>query len=262
MTQKLRILLVCLVACLLSQTTFAQYAANSQLVADAELSTPLRDGQGLTNAGKTIMFTGASIAMTGLVAGAVGSMVDTGDDINLSVLYTFIGGLTGGLVTLAGLPFYFSGKHKMKVNGSSLMSVSSEGQEGGAFAVEAGLGLANCLSLHVTGGYNFNKHLFLGGGLGCSTYLMPDEDEHINDYLKVPAYANLRLTAGSKRVTPYMGARLGCTLNGFDLYSGIEFGTNIRSASGSQSDSWWMGVKTECVGLELEFLGLNVGKSF
>lgn len=262
MAQKLRIVLVGLVVSLLSQTTFAQYAANTQLVAETELDTPVRDGQKLTNVGKTIMLSGASIAMTGLVAGVVESMMGGGDDVDPGVIYTLIGGLTGGMVSLVGLPFYLSGKYKMKVNGTSLMTISSEGQEGSAFAVEAGWGLANCLSLHAIGGYNFNEHLFLGGGLGCSTFLMHEEDEHVNDYLKLPVYANVRLTAGSKRVTPYMGARLGCTLNGFDLYSGIEFGTNIRSASGSQSDSWWMGVKTECVGLELQFMGLNVGKSF
>ena len=60
MTQKLRVVLVALVVSLLSQASFAQYAASTQLVADTELTTPLHDGQRLTNVGKTVMLTGAS----------------------------------------------------------------------------------------------------------------------------------------------------------------------------------------------------------
>ena len=89
-----------------------------------------------------------------------------------------------------------------------------------------------------------------------------DALEIFMDVVEGGAYANLRLTGGSKRVTPYMGARLGCTLNGLDLYSGIEFGTNIRSASGSQCEAWWMGIKTEFVVDDVQFIGLSVGKSF
>ena len=55
MTQKLRVVLVALVASLLSQASFAQYAASAQLVARTEFVNPLRDGQRLTNVGKTIM---------------------------------------------------------------------------------------------------------------------------------------------------------------------------------------------------------------
>ena len=263
MTQKLRVVLVALVVSLLSQTTFAQYAASTQLVADTELTTPLRDGQGTTNFGKTIMLTGASIAMMGLTTGTVNTILGiSGDDIDVFVLSTFIGGFAGGMVALTGLPFYWAGKAKMKKNGSSLMTISSEGQNGYVTHVEAGFGLANTLSFHAARGYNFNEHLFVGGGVGCSGYLFTEPDEAYLDYVAVPVYADLRLTAGEKRVTPYMGARLGCDLNGIDLYSGIEFGTNIRSASGSQAESWWMGIKAECLGLELHTMGITVGRSF
>ena len=30
----------------------------------------------------------------------------------------------------------------------------------------------------------------------------------------------------------------------------------------SQAESWWMGIKAECLGLELHTMGLTVGKSF
>ena len=263
MTQKLRAILVGLVVSLLSQTTFAQYATNTSLLANTEQTTPLRDGQRAMNISRTIMFTGASIAMMGLTTGTVNTILGiSGDDIDVFVLSTFIGGYLGGMVALTGLPFRWVGKAKMKKSGSSLMTISSEGQNGYVTHVEAGLGLANTVSLHVVRGYNFNEHLFVGGGVGCSGYLFSEPDEAYLDYVPVPVYADLRLTAGSKRVTPYMGGRLGCDLNGMNLFSSIEFGTNIRSASGSQAESWWMGVKAECLGLELHTMGLTIGKSF
>ena len=183
-------------------------------------------------------------------------------DIDVFVISTAIGAYFGGMVALTGLPFYLSGKAKMKRCGSSLMTISSEGQNGYVTNVEAGLGLANTLSFHAARGYNFNEHLFLGGGVGCSGYLFTEVDEEYLDYVAVPVYADLRLTAGSKRVTPYIGGRLGCDIIGLDLYSSIEFGTNIRSAAGLQSESWWLGVKAECLGLELHTMGLTLGKSF
>ena len=263
MTQKLRVVLVGLVVSLLSQTTFAQYAANSQLLTDTQQSTSLNDGQRLTNVGKTIMLSGASVAMMGLTVGTVNTLMGiSGDDIDVFVLSTFIGGYLGGMVALTGLPFYLSGKAKMKRCGSSLMTITSEGQNGYVTNVEAGLGLANTLSFHAARGYNFNEHLFVGGGVGCSGYLFAEPDEAYLDYVAVPVYANMRLTGGTKRVTPYVGGRLGCDVIGFDLYSSIEFGTNIRSAAGSQADSWWLGVKAECLRLELHTMGITVGKSF
>lgn len=263
MTRKLRIVLVGLVVSLLSQTTFAQYAANSQLLTDTQQSTSLKDGQRLTNVGKTIMLSGASVAMMGLTVGTVNTLMGiSGDDIDVFVISTVIGAYFGGMVALTGLPFYLSGKAKMKRCGSSLMTISSEGQNGYVTNVEAGFGLANTLSFHAARGYNFNEHLFLGGGVGCSGYLFTEPDEVYLDHVAVPVYANMRLTGGTKRVTPYVGGRLGCDVIGFDLYSSIEFGTNIRSAAGSQADSWWLGVKAECLGLELHTMGLTVGKSF
>ena len=263
MKQTLRIILVGLVASLMSQATFAQYAANTSLLANTEQTTFLRDGQRLTNVGKTVMFSGASIAMMGLTVGTVNTIMGiSGDDIDVFVISTAIGAYFGGMVALTGLPFYLSGKAKMKRCGSSLMTISSEGQNGYVTNVEAGLGLANTLSFHAARGYNFNEHLFLGGGVGCSGYLFTEPDEAYLDHVAVPVYANMRLTGGTKRVTPYVGGRLGCDIIGFDLYSSIEFGSNIRSAAGSQADSWWLGVKAECLGLELHTMGLTVGKSF
>ena len=240
MKHKLRIVLVGLMVSVFSQATFAQYAASVPQVEDVELTTAIkRDGQHVTNVGKTIMLTGASVAMTGFVMGTMNTMV-----------------------TLVGLPFYFTGKAKMKKNATTLMTISSEGQRGYVTNVELGYGIAHTLSLDVVRGYNFNENLFVGGGVGCSAYLFTDAGESFLDYMAVPAYADVRLTGGHRRVTPYMDVRLGCALNKLKLYSGVEFGANIRSASGSQGESWWLGIKSDCVGLELQTMGITVGKSF
>ena len=268
MTQKLRIVLVGLVVSLMSQTTFAQYAASAQQVANTELTSTattktVRDGVCAMNVSKTIMYTGASIALMGLTAGTMTKALGVdGDDIDAFVFYTAIGAYFGGWVALTGLPFRWVGKARMRKSGSTLMTISSEGQNGYVTNIEAGWGLSNSLSLDVVRGYNFNEHLFVGGGVGCSAYTRTEPYESFFNYMAVPAYANIRLTGGTKRVTPYMSARLGTTLNGFDLYSGIEFGTNIRSASGSQGESWWIGIKSDCVGLDMQTMGLTVGKSF
>ena len=263
MTRKLRIVLVGLVACLMSQTTFAQYAVSTQQMMNLEQTDPVRDGQRLTNVGKTVMLSGASIAMMGLTVGTVNTIMGiSGDDIDVFVISTLIGGYFGGMVALTGLPFYLAGKAKMKQCGSSLMTISCEGQRGYVTNVDVGFGMANTVNLDVVRGYNFNEHLFVGGGVGFSAYLFSDMDENIFDYVAVPAFANIRLTGGNKRVTPYVSGSLGCTLNKLKLYSGIEFGANIRGAAGSQNEAWWIGVKSDCVGFELQTMGLTVGKSF
>ena len=265
MKQTLRIILVGLVASLMSQATFAQYAASAQQLTNTERTTTTkseRDGKVAWSVGRTLMLTGASMAAMGITSGMTNTFLGNGSDATPIVLLSVIGCYYGGLVALTGLPFHWVGKHKMKKSGASLMTISSEGQRGYVTNVEAGWGISNSLSLDVVRGYNFNEHLFVGGGVGCSTFFYPMPGESPFYDAAVPVYANVRLTGGSKRVTPYMGGRLGCTLNGFDLYSSIEFGTNIRSAAGKQGESWWIGIKSDCIGLELQTLGLTVGKSF
>lgn len=72
--------------------------------------------------------------------------------------------------------------------------------------------------------------------------LYAEEGESYFESVAIPVYADFRLTGGSKRVTPYMGTKVGCDVNGFDLYAGIEF--------------------SECVDFEAQTIGLTVGKSF
>lgn len=150
----------------------------------------------------------------------------------------------------------------MNYRGVSLMSVSNEGQQGYGFIVEAEAGIPNHLGINITGGYNFNKHLFVGGGVGYGSYIPSNNPSHNNTDIIAPIYANLRLTYGSKRVSPYTSARVGYDFNQFKLYSAIEFGTNIRSASNARNGSWWLGTKTECLGYEFYSIDLIVGRTF
>ena len=80
MKQTLRVIIVGLILGLVSQTTFAQYATDIQKDVKTATSTTVRDGQLGINVGRTFMFTGASIAMTGVVLGALSDIVSGGGD--------------------------------------------------------------------------------------------------------------------------------------------------------------------------------------
>lgn len=103
MTQKLRVILVGLVVSLMSQATFAQYAASAQQVEYMEQTKKKteHDGQRAMNISRTIMLTGASIAMTGFVTGVTNTVLGNGNDASALVLYTALGCYYGGLVALA-----------------------------------------------------------------------------------------------------------------------------------------------------------------
>ena len=102
MKQTIRIILVGLVVSLLSQTTFAQYATNTSLLANTEQTTSLHDGQRLTNVGKTIMLSGASIAMMGLTVGTVNTIMGiSGDDIDVFVISAASSASTPVILTLS-----------------------------------------------------------------------------------------------------------------------------------------------------------------
>ena len=264
MIQTLRIILVGLMLSLLSQTTFAQYAIATQAVADREWKSPVGDGQGMINVGKTLMITGASLAMTGLTIGTFGMLTYEADEysMNLAPVNAILGGVTGAAFAVVGLPIYCAGSNKRTAHGASLMSFTNEGQRGGVAAVEVSGGLVNHFSVDVIGGYNFNKHLFLGAGMGRGVRIMPNmKVRDTEDYI-VPVYVNARLTGGSKRVVPYMSGRFGYDLNQSKVYYSLEYGTRFRGAEGERGASWWLGTKTEYLNDELFSIVLTAGKSF
>lgn len=116
----------------------------------------------------------------------------------------------------------------------------------------------NCLTLDAVGGYNLNKYIFLGAGLGLRAYLISNGDS----FGALPIYADARFTLGSKRVAPYISTSLGYDVGSSGMYTGIEFGSRIRKINSTKDTSWWLGTKTEFVGGELGFMSIKLGKTF
>ena len=266
MTRMLRTILLGLALSLISQATFAQYSTTLSMQTDAPTLATEHHGQGLANTGKALMFTGASVALTSIAFGTIGWLTyDTNSTINLRGLYpvlSILGCAAGGAVALVGVPFYCTGSYKMNRNGTSLLRLSGESARGGTGIVELGAGLGNYIAIDAIGGYNVNNWLFVGAGMGYNTQLtFGDAPRDKSDWI-LPIYGNLRANFGSKCVTPYISTRIGYDINQSNLYTGIEFGTRIRTANSQRGTSWWVATKTECLGNEIHSVLFTAGKSF
>jgi hypothetical protein len=257
---------------IVSVNVFAQYAYEAQSNETEEISFDLNDypekiGKGvhMSDAGKTLLFTGASVALTGVACFIGGAaMYDPNPDapdMPMYPLFAMAGAAAGGVIALIGLPFYFYGKEKMNTYGSSHITFGNEDQEGGAGFFEMGLGIPNFLSLDAVGGYNFGKNFFMGAGVGYKTYLTAGL-RYDGATASLPIYTNFRYSIGKKRVVPYIGASLGYDVVNTGLYSGLEFGTRLRKLQGNRGQSWWIGAKSEFILPEGMTISLKVGRSF
>lgn len=253
-------------------SAFAQYATKSQSDKNQESlyqqnndSKKIGKGVHLTDAGKTMLITGASVAMTGVACfiGGAASYDSHADAHNTPVypVFAIAGAAAGGLIALIGLPFYLSGQEKMNRYGSSHITFGNEGQKGCTGIFEMGLGIPNFLSLDAIGGYNFGKNFFMGAGLGYKVYLTPGL-RYGGATASLPIYTNFRYSIGKKRIVPYIGASLGYDITNTGLYTGVEFGTRFRKIEAKRGESWWFGVKSEFISSDLCFLSLKVGRSF
>ena len=252
---------------------YAQYALEIQSEGVQELlfqqnnvSVELGKGVQMVDAGKTLLFTGASVALTGLACYIGGAaMYDPDPDapqMPMYPLFAMAGAAAGGVIALIGLPFYVYGKGKMNAYGSSHITFGNEDSEGGAGFFEMGLGIPNFLSMDAIGGYNFGKNFFMGAGLGFKTYLT-NGLRYEGATASLPIYANFRYSIGDKRVVPYVSASVGYDMVNTGLYSAAEFGTRIRTIGGKRGASWWLGAKTDFISAEEDmFLSLKVGRSF
>ena len=265
MKRILRTIILGLALSLISQATFAQYSTSLSQQTDAPTLATERHGQGLANTGKAIMYTGASVALTSIAFGTIGWLTyEPNGSINTRGLYpvfSILGCATGGVVALTGLPFLCSGNYKMSRHGSSLLSLSGESARGGMGIVELGAGVANQISIDAIGGYNVNNWLFVGAGMGYGTRLTFGGTRDQSDWI-APVYGNIRVNFGTKCVTPYISTRIGYDLNQSDPYTGLEFGTRIRTANSQRGTSWWVSSKSEYLGSEPYSLIFSVGKSF
>lgn len=222
-------------------------------------------GQHFVDAGKALMFTGVSFALTGLACyiGGVATYESNKDcpDMPTYPMFAIVGAAAGGAVALIGLPFYLCGNKKMKTYGTNNVVFGNETQKGGAGFFEIGLGIPNFLSLDALGGYNFNKNVFVGAGVGYKTYLTAGliKDGVMASF---PIYANARFSFGKKRVVPYIGTNVGYDVANKGLYTGVEFGTRLRNVKGKRGASWWFGAKSEFASFDYMFFSLKVGRSF
>ena len=247
-------LLALLLLLTLSTASFAQYNP-------LEETTP---GASLYNTGKGLIWTGAGIALSSMAL----SVFSVGDSYNY-LPYSrnlALGGFgAGACISLVGSILMLTGNNQMLQSGiepgpsgSYLVSVSPQGQRGPGVLVEVGGGLGPSLEVRGIGGYHFNSHVFLGGGVG-----------YIENFYSIPegfmtAFFDSRFSLSNKKVSPYVGFDLGVSLStardkGLGSYAGIQAGTRSRSQS---SRSWWLSAFTESAGGDAVTYGLKVGHSF
>ncbi|MBR5299994.1 MAG: hypothetical protein IKU36_07070 [Bacteroidales bacterium] len=248
---------------------FAQYASSTPNNETAQLQlnkSYTGQGQGMVNTGKTLFYTGGSIALTGLACFIYGTATYESDpccpEMPVYPIFALAGAVAGGAVALIGLPFYVYGKNKMETYGANHIVFGNPEQEGGAGFFEMGLGIPNFLSLDAIGGYNFGKNFFMGAGVGYKAFLTGGLVQSEGVMASFPIYANARYTIGNKRVAPYVGISAGYDIGNSGLYSGVEFGTRFRCVNGKHGASWWFGTKTEMTSPEIMFMSIKVGRSF
>ena len=157
---------------------FGQYAPASELNEADEQQLPKSytgHGQRMANTGKTLLYTGGSLALTGLACFIYGTATYESDpccpEMPVYPVFALAGAAAGGTVALIGLPFYIYGKNKMETYGANHLVFGNLEQEGGAGFFEMGLGIPNFLSLDALGGYNFGKNFFMGAGVGYKAFL-------------------------------------------------------------------------------------------
>ena len=256
----------------MQHNAYAQYAQKDlpvdsieQIYFQNNISSYSGPGQHLVDAGKALMFTGASLALTGLACYIAGVATYESDidcpEMPVYPMFAIVGAAAGGAIALVGLPFYICGNKKMKIYSANHIVFGNETQKGGTGFFEMGLGIPNFLSLDALGGYNFNKNIFVGAGLGYKTYLTAGlvQDRVMASF---PIYANAKFSFGKKRIVPYIGANVGYDVANKGLYTGVEFGTRLRNAEGKRGASWWFGAKSEFASSDYMFFSLKVGRSF
>ena len=115
------ILLAAILLGLMPQGVHAQYASTG----DSDLTLQKENlytgqGQRLTDAGKTIMLTGASFAMTGLTVFLAGALTYDYDPccptMPLYPVFGALGGIAGAAIALVGLPIYCNGKKQNAIS--------------------------------------------------------------------------------------------------------------------------------------------------
>lgn len=83
-------------------------------------------------------------------------------------------------------------------------------------------------------GYQFNNHLFLGGGMALHNYDGIGDDD--DTYFAVPIFVNFRANFMNKKVTPFADARLGYTYGDVEgAYGSIGIGIRFGLGNGKKA---------------------------
>lgn len=248
-------------------TTLDNATSTASPIAVTPAAYSLPRGQRLADIGRGFMVTGGTFIATGVALWGYSRIAYPHSDSDvetstpmLPVFGAALGGL-GALVALVGLPFSVSGK---LMNNKSEVSLDMGGydQRGLGLILEAGIGIPDMVSLDAVAGYNCNRNVFVGFGVGYREVIFKG-DIHYEPLF--PAYANLRLTLGQKRIAPYMSVRGGYDMQQGGYFGGLDIGTRIqpRNTEGENA-AWWISSFTEGALTPSDYvmIGIKVGRTF
>lgn len=225
--------------------------------------------------GQTMVYMGGGVALVGASLFAVqaiyGDKHQTNQEDGTPVLPLFgaVGVIGGGILALIGAPFWYKGKQRLGDQTGPQYIGDPEG-----FATKFALAgsLMHPLSMDLVEGYHFNHHLFLGAGVGLRC---------LGSEPSIPVYVDFTYTPLKRRVSPYIGAKLGGDVLFLDsthydrmingaAYMAFELGTRIRHRENDRGKGdWSIALYAESDAYESRGkietginVGLNVGYAF
>lgn len=230
-----------------AQTVPAGYSGQSEV-----------PGTKLKSTGQTLVWAGAATAATSLIFWRVEEYKfkqhynPETPTMNLAPMWALIGGGIGAGLALVGAPMIAIGNNRIEKNGFGRVEYLPSNHRGFALVTEVGGGIPNYAQIRVTPGYEINRNLFVGAGLGYSFGLF-----HY-DLSSVPVYAQARVSFGKHKVAPYVAAEAGYELGVKCPYVGMNLGARAHTAG---DHSWLFGITLE-YGEEIEQAGLRIGFQF
>lgn len=212
-------------------------------------------GQGLYDAGTMLLYAGGTYFAIGVGCVVADLFVETHGGWSIFPVIGALFGVVGAAAATIGVPLYLGGRYIGKREGSQFVTIGSP-RQGWASVVDVGLGVDAIASLHGIYGYNFNKNIFAGVGVGYDWGLLYDYVD-----ADLPLYANVRLQLGNRRIAPYLGLRGGVSMLGNGLYGGVDVG--VRQQSIDKRGEWWISSSfTVSHRYHQPFLGIRVARSF
>ena len=257
-----RQILTLLLLCVLATPSFGQYGAVRETA----------PGAGWFNAGKTLVWTGAGIALSGVALVGFTSLdmsvrnVDPNAGLttsNMAPVFALGGAAIGGGLALAGSLMLLAGDNKCYkagegdlIRGGKMVSVDPVASRGFGLLVETGGSvIPPHVSGRVIGGYHFSPHVFLGGGLGLTVPLL-------YDVTLIPStFVDARFSITKKKVAPFIGIDLGGAMrdNVVSPYCHFQAGARIRT---TERHSWWLSGYSEYATDVVVTYGIKAAYSF